>query len=137
MTTLPISLRVPREVKIQLQKIARRFGTNPSTLGADYVTEGVRTTLHPGIEFRQTPAGRMAYVRGVRLAVWLVVETVQDCGGDVEKAARLLRQPPLLLQAALVYAKAFPEEIAADREVGHRPLEELDSLVPNHSFLRV
>jgi hypothetical protein len=79
----------------------------------------------------------MAYVRGVRLAVWHVVETVQDCRGDVERAARLLRQPPLLLQAALVYAKGFPEEIASDREAGHRPLEELDALVPNHSFLRV
>ena len=134
---LPISLRIPREVKAQLQKIARRFGTNPSTLGADYVTEGVRTTLHPSIEFRQTPAGRMAYVRGVRLAVWLVVETVEDCGGDAEKAAKLLRLPLLLLKAALLYAKAFPQEINAVRAAGHRPLDDLDRLVPNHSFLKV
>jgi len=79
----------------------------------------------------------MAYVRGVRLPVWLAVETVEDCGGNPEKAARLLRLPLLLLKAALVYAKAFPAEIAADREAGHRPLEELENLVPNHSFLRV
>jgi hypothetical protein len=137
MATKPISLRVPEEVKVDLERIARRFGTSPATLGADYVTQGVRTTAHPSIEFRQTSAGRMAYVRGVRLPVWLAVETVEDCRGDAEKAARLLRLPPLLLKAALGYAKAFPDDIAADRQAGRRPLEELDSLVPNHSFLRV
>src|SRR5258708_2718817 len=137
MATKPISLRVPEEVKMDLVQIARRFGTNPATLGADYVTQGVRTTKHPSIEFRQTPAGRMAYVRGVRLAVWLAVETVEDCKGNAEKAARLLRLPTLLLKAALAYAKAFPQEIVADRAAGHRPPEEIDPLVPNHSFLRV
>jgi hypothetical protein len=79
----------------------------------------------------------MAYVRGVRLPVWLVVETVEDCRGDSEKAAKLLRLPVLLAKGALAYARAFPDEIAADREAGRRPLEELDTLVPNHSFLRV
>ena len=132
-----MSLRIDPKVKSQLESIARRFGTSPATLGADYVTEGVRTTMHPSIEFRQTPAGRMAYVRGVRLPVWLAQETVKDCGGDAEEAARLLRLPALLLKAALIYAKAFPKEISAARSAGHRPLEDLDNLVPNHSFLRV
>jgi hypothetical protein len=137
MATKPLSLRVPAEVKSELENIARRFGTNPATLGADFLTQGVRTTKHPSIEFRQTPAGRMAYIRGVRLPVWLAVETIEDCRGNTEKAARLLRLPILLLKAALAYAKAFPDEILADREAGHRPLEELETLVPNHSFVRV
>jgi hypothetical protein len=137
MATKPISLRIPEHVKLDLERIARRFGTSPATLGADYVTQGVRTTQHPSIEFRQTPAGRMAYVRGVRLPVWLAVETVEDCRGDAEQAAKLLRLPTLLLRAALTYARAFPDEITADRQAGHRPLDELESLVPNHSFLRV
>jgi hypothetical protein len=137
MATKPLSLRIPAEVKTELENIARRFGTSPATLGADFLTQGVRTTRHPSIEFRQTPAGRMAYLRGVRLPVWLAVETVEDCGGKTERAARLLKLPVLLLKAALVYAKSFPSEIAADREAGHRPLEELEALVPHHSFLRV
>jgi hypothetical protein len=41
------------------------------------------------------------------------------------KAARLLRLPALLFKAALAYAKAFPDEIAADRAAGRRPLDEL------------
>jgi hypothetical protein len=137
MATKPISLRVAEQVKVDLEQIARRFGTTPATLGADYVTQGVRATKHPSIEFRQTPAGRMAYIRGVRLPVWLAIQTVNDCRGDADKAAKLLRIPPLLLKAALVYAKAFPEEIAADREAGHQSLDHLDRLVPNHSFIRV
>ena len=137
MATKPISLRVPEDVKLELERIAQRFGTSPATLGADYVTQGVRTTNHPSIEFRQTPAGRMAYVRGVRLPVWLAVETVADCDGDAGKAAKLLRLPPLLLKAAINYSQAFPAEVAADREAGRQPLEELARLVPNHSFLRV
>jgi hypothetical protein len=137
MATKPISLRVAENVKLELEQIARRFGTNPATLGADYLTQGVRMAKHPGIEFRQTPAGRMSYIRGVRLPVWLAVQTAEDCEGDAEKAAKLLRLPTLLFRAALAYAKAFPEEIALDREAGRRPLEELESLVPNHSFLRV
>src|SRR5437899_11158877 len=116
MATKPISLRVADDVKLDLEQLARRFGTSPATLGADYVTQGVRTTKHPSIEFRQTPAGRMAYVRGIRLPVWLAVETVEDCNGKIEKAARLLRLPALLLNAALIYAREFPDEIAADRE---------------------
>jgi hypothetical protein len=43
----------------------------------------------------------------------------------------------LRLKAALMYARAFPEEITADRAAGRQPLEDLDTLVPNHSFLRV
>jgi hypothetical protein len=79
----------------------------------------------------------MAYLRGVRLPVWLAVKTVEDCGGDTRKTAKLLRLPGMLLEAALAYASAFPDEIAADREAGRQPLAELGALVPNHSFLRV
>jgi hypothetical protein len=137
MASKPISLRVPESVMRDLEQLARRFGTTPGTLAADYLTQGVRSATYPSIEFRHTPAGRIAYLRGVRLPVWLALETIEDYRGDVEQAARLLRLPLLLLQAALVYAKQFPEEISADRKIGRRPLDDLQTLVPNHSFLRV
>jgi len=137
MATAPISLRINEQVKEDLDRLAKRFGTTPATLGADYLTQGVRTAQHPAIEFRQTPAGRMAYIRGVRLSVWLAVQTVEECGGSVEKAAKLLRLAPLLLHSALTYANAYPKEIEADREAGKAPLDDLERLVPNHSFVRV
>lgn len=132
-----MSLRIPERVKHDLEHMARKFGTTPATLGADFVSQGVRNAKHPGVEFRQTPAGRMAYIRGVRLPVWLAVETIQDCGGNTRRAAELLRVPELLLKAAQLYADEFGTEIAEDRAAGRRPLEELERLVPNHSFLRV
>jgi len=137
MATKPISLRVAEEVKLDLEQIARRFGTTAATLGADFVTQGVRATKHPSIELRQTPIGRMAYIRGVRVPVWLAVETLEDCDGNAKKAGRLLRLPVLLFKAALAYAQAFPVEIAADRAAGRQSAEDLERLVPNHSFIRV
>ncbi len=79
----------------------------------------------------------MAYIRGVRLPVWLAVETLEDCKGNANKAARMLRLPALLMKAALAYAQAFPDEIAEDRAAGRQSAEELERLVPNHSFIRV
>ena len=79
----------------------------------------------------------MAYVCGVRLSVWLAVETVEDCNGDAEKAAQLLALPIDQIKAALAYAKEFPDEISANREAGHQPLDKLETLVPNHSFLQL
>src|SRR5437016_1605653 len=111
MATKPLSLRVPVQVRQELDQLSRRFGTTPATLGADYVTQGVRTTLHPSIEFRQTPAGRMAYLRGVRLPVWLAIETVADCKGNAQRAARLLRLTFLLLMAGLLFYGAVRDDV--------------------------
>ncbi len=50
MATRPISLRIPEAVKQDLEQIAKRFGASPATLGADYVTQGVRATQHHCID---------------------------------------------------------------------------------------
>lgn len=73
--------------------------------------EGLRRAEFAGIDFRDTPAGRVAYVQGTRTAVWLVAGLVRDCGGDAQQAAKHLRWPKSRVQAALNYAKAFPDEI--------------------------
>lgn len=132
--TKPFSLRLETGALGRLERLARRRGLPPATIGAAYVDEGTRVDLHPGVEFRSTPAGRTAFVRGTRLQVWMAVDAIRDFG-SVEKAARALRVPVLLLAGAENYAREFPEEMAACREEGRRPLEEVARLVPNHSFL--
>jgi hypothetical protein len=69
-----------------------------------------------------------------RLQVWMALDAIRDFG-SVEKAAHALRIPTLLLAGAKNYGEEFLEEMAACREEGRRPLEELARLVPNHSFL--
>ena len=132
--TKPFSLRLDTGALGRLQRLALRRGLPPATIGAAYVDEGTRMDLHPGVEFRSTPAGRTAFVRGTRLQVWMALDAIRNFG-SVEQAARALRIPALLLAGAKNYGQDFPEEMAACREEGLRPLEEIARLVPNHSFL--
>ena len=65
-----------------------------------------------------------ARVAGRRLSVWLVVETLRQCGGNKRKAAEALNLPVTLLAAALEYAAEYAEEIEADARRGKRTLKE-------------
>jgi hypothetical protein len=65
------------------------------------------------IVFRGSPVGRQAYVMGSSLAVWEIVFVARDYGGDPVQTARHLHWPRVRVQAALAYAEAFPDKIAA------------------------
>lgn len=79
--------------------------------------ERMRRSRFPGVEFRSGSPGRVAYLTGTRWPVWLIVELVQDYSGDVEAAAKHMHRPPALVQMALDYAAAYPEEINADLQL--------------------
>lgn len=66
---------------------------------------------HPGIVFRDGPAGRYAALAGHRLPVWMVMETVLQGGGDVEAAAEYLSLSPGLVGAAVGYYADYRGEI--------------------------
>lgn len=87
------------------------------TVAATYITEGVRRSRSPAVEFRSGSPGRVAYLAGTRWPIWLIVELVRDYSGKVEAAAKHLNRPPPLVQMALDYAAAYPEEIGADLEL--------------------
>ena len=61
---------------------------------------------------------------GTRLAVWQVIEVVRDNGGDVAAAAKYLELPLGLVQAAVSYYGAYPEEIDEWIEANRRESEE-------------
>src|SRR2546426_12634991 len=115
--TLPIKLS-PADRK-DLNNLSRFKGTPPPALGAQFIAEGLRTARFPGIEFRNTPLGRMAYLKNSRLAVWLLRELVRQVG-SVKKVAALIGRSAVQLEGALRYAKAFPEELKVAARLNRR-----------------
>jgi len=115
MSTGYVSGRVPARYERLVAKQARAARTSKSDLVARYVIEKSLETEFPGISFRDSLSGREAYLTGHRVAVWEVL-AVHDETKSVEKTAAHFRWPRVLVTRALVYAKAFPEDIHSSRD---------------------
>lgn len=106
-----ISMRLPAESGNRLKRMATRHGWTPSDASARLVEEGLRRSEFAFIDFRDSAAGRQAYVQGSTLAVWEVLLLVRSYNEDVAAVAKHLQWPQAKVQAAINYAEAFPEEI--------------------------
>jgi uncharacterized protein (DUF433 family) len=111
MASTVVSLRVSESQAKRLQRKARRLGRSASETGAILLEESLRREEFAFIDFRDSPVGRQAFLQGSRLSVWMIVKIARSYGGSVQKTADHLQRLPLHIQAALNYAKAFPEEI--------------------------
>lgn len=111
MSTAYVSGRVPARYERLVSKQARAARTSKSDLVARYVIEKSLETEFPGISFRNSLSGREAFLTGRRVAVWEVV-AVHEETGSTDKTARHFGWPRALVQRALAYAKAFPDEIS-------------------------
>jgi uncharacterized protein (DUF433 family) len=114
--TYVMTLRLPEAVGRAVERLAGRQGHKPAQLGAVAVDEFMRRRHFPLIDFRETAAGRVAYVRGTRLTVAWLAEAVRRIKGNIAKAAQTWEISPEKIRAALHYAETYPEEIAALRE---------------------
>jgi hypothetical protein len=111
--SMVISMRLPAESGKRLKRMANRHGWTPSDASARLVEEGLRRSEFGFLDFRDSPAGRQAYLQGSTLAVWEVMLLVHAYKQDVTAVAAHLKWPQAKVHAAVNYAKAFPEEIAA------------------------
>ncbi len=94
------------------------------------IEDNLRAEEHAFIQFRDSPAGRQAYIIGSSLAVWEVMLLVENFDGQAEKVAAHLGWPLAKVRAAMNYAAAYQEEVAvaiADNKLG---FAELSKLVP-------
>lgn len=131
-----ISMRLPAESGTRLKRMANRHGWTPSDASARLVEEGLRRSEFAFVDFRDSPAGRQAYIQGSTLAVWEVLFLVQSYKADVSAVARHLKWPEAKVQAAVNYAKAFPEEIeGALSENAATDFETLKRMLPQATEL--
>ncbi|SRR5712691_2441717 len=107
----PLSVRLNEATIRRLGARARRVRLPPRTLAQRYVEEGLRMDEHPLVRFAEGPAGRRARLLGTGKDVWEVIATVRDNDGDLAEAARYLQMPLGLVQAAVTYYGAYPDEI--------------------------
>jgi hypothetical protein len=120
----------------RLRRVARRLGLTPSEISARLVEEALRRGEFAFIDFRDSAVGRQAYLQGSSLAVWEVVMVAQCYDLDPERTAAHLRWPVVRVQAALNYARAFPEEIdAAIRDNDAVDFEALSRMLPQATQL--
>ncbi len=109
--SMVLSMRLPLESGKRLKRMANRHGWTPSDASARLVEEGLRRSEFSFIDFRDSPAGRQAYVQGSTLAVWELMLLLRSYGRDVSSVSKHLRWPEAKVKAALNYAEAFPDEI--------------------------
>jgi hypothetical protein len=110
--SMVISMRLPTASGKRLKRLANRHGWTPSDASARLVQEGLRRSEFAFIDFRESAAGRQAYIQASSLAVWEVMLLVQSYEGDAAAVSRHLKWTATKVQAAINYAKAFPEEVA-------------------------
>src|SRR5580658_2807676 len=102
--SIVISMRLPARSGQRLRRMASRHGWTASDTSARLVEEGLRRSEFAFIDFRDSPAGRQAYVQGSSLAIWEIMMLARDYKNDFVKLARHLRWSEARVQAAFNYA---------------------------------
>ena len=109
--SMVLSMRLPMASGRRLKRMANRHGWTPSDASARLVEEGLRRSEFAFLDFRDSPAGRQAYIQGSTLAVWEVIFLLRSYSGNVAAVAKHLKWPEAKVRAAVNYADAFSEEI--------------------------
>ncbi len=121
-----VSMRLPLESSKRLKRMAYRHGWTPSDAGARLVEEGLRRSEFAFIDFRDSPAGRQAYIQGSTLAVWEVMLLMRSYRSELAAVAKHLRWPESKVRAAFNYAQAFPAEV--EQAIAENDLTGFESL---------
>lgn len=110
-----ISARLPETTAERMRQYARRKQRSLNEMMTTAVEEWLRQNEFAYIEFRDTPDGRIAYMKGSRLTVAWVIKIARGLDNDIGKVIDYFgeHRSANWVQAALNYYAAFPEEIDA------------------------
>src|SRR6266480_3513427 len=112
----PIPVRFDPEVARRLSSFAASHpGLSLSAAANLLVDEGLRTTEHPGVVFRDGPTGRRAALAGGP-DVWEVMRAIKSA--RVAEVVALVVEnsgvPARMVRTALIYWASHPSEIDAE-----------------------
>jgi hypothetical protein len=116
-----VSVRLDDRLSERIRLRARAAGETLSDRLRRYAEEGLRRDEHPLVVFRDGPTGRRAGLAGGP-DVWEVAMWVEDLKGEADPVSAVVLESGLaraMVEAALRYAAAYPEEVAARIEL-HR-----------------
>ena len=110
--TVQKSLRIPREILDDIEKIASETGREFSAIAKDLLAEAVKMRRCPGIVFVNGVRGKKAKIAGTGLDVWEIIATyisVNNKFPRLRKAYHWLSDQQL--KAAIGYYTAYRDEI--------------------------
>lgn len=118
---MPTSIRLDAETKSRLSWQAERDDVPPARLAQRLIDEGLKMAAHPGVVFRDGPAGRRpSLIAGPDVAE--VVSLIRHIGASgaevISEAASWLEIPLSSVRAAVDYYAEFTDEV--DRDVTRR-----------------
>jgi uncharacterized protein (DUF433 family) len=123
-TQKPFSIRMKPETLARLDVGARRRNEAKARTAERLIDEGLRMEDHPGVVFRDGPAGRRAALAGGP-DVWEVIETLKDTGLAGEQAVGVTAEWGALthaqVHAAVRYYADFRDEV--DERIAHNSQE--------------
>ena len=107
-----ISARLPEKTADRVKQYAQRKQRSVNETVSIALEEWLRQNEFAFIEFRDTPDGRMAYMKNSRLPVYQVIKIAQSYQMDIEKVcAYWPNRLRAWVQAAFHYYEAYSEEI--------------------------
>lgn len=137
MASSTLSIRVPEDTRRWLEHFAQSRGSVGSA-ASRLLEEGRRRELFRGIEFRDTPLGRLAHVQGTRISVAFAGQAAESHDHDAAQLAAHFRWPLWKAESVLAYLTAYPSEIARNREdLERREIEDLKALLPGLEMIDV
>ena len=106
--TITLSVRIPTETKNWLQRFAKSRGS-AGAAAARLLHESRLREEFPGVEFRDTPLGRVAFVQGTRVQLALLL-----VGGKIPTADAVARHygwPLWKSASALAYLRTHLPDV--------------------------
>ncbi len=112
MVTETKTLRLRKDLRSEIDRIARRSSRSFSEVTQDLIEEALRMRKCPGIYFADEPAGREAKIAGTGLSVWEVIAVYKALAKDIQALrSRFDWLTEAQIKAARLYYQSYPQEI--------------------------